>query len=167
MGDKVNRGKDFESVVKKSLESIEGCSVDRLHDQTSGFAGSSNICDFIVYKKPVLWYIECKCCYGNTLSIHSNSPKKKYGAISNNQWEGLLDKSKIEGVTAGIIVWFIEHDRTIFIPIQELECKRNKGYCSVNIKELDTWSHAKLYGQKKRVFFDYDMKSFLDWGRVI
>lgn len=40
-----NRGKDFESVIRKSFEKVSGVSIDRLHDQTNGFRGSQNICD--------------------------------------------------------------------------------------------------------------------------
>ena len=41
----VNRGKRFESVIKESFERVDGVSIDRLHDQTNGFVGSSNISD--------------------------------------------------------------------------------------------------------------------------
>jgi len=40
-----NRGKQFERVVKESFEAVENCSIDRLHDQTTGYVGSTNICD--------------------------------------------------------------------------------------------------------------------------
>ena len=43
-----NRGKQFEEVIKEAFESIPDVSIDRLHDQTTGYRGSSNICDFIV-----------------------------------------------------------------------------------------------------------------------
>ena len=41
--------------------------------------------------------------------------------ITKDQWDGLVEKSKIPGVVAGIIVWFIDHDTTTFVPIQELK----------------------------------------------
>jgi hypothetical protein len=41
----VNRGKQFEEQVRKGFEKLSDISVDRLPDQMSGFAGSSNICD--------------------------------------------------------------------------------------------------------------------------
>ena len=47
-----NRGKQFEDVIKQSFEKLEDVSIDRLHDQTTGYVGSSNICDFIVYRYP-------------------------------------------------------------------------------------------------------------------
>ena len=113
----VNRGKQFEEEVEKCLRRVKGVSIDRIHDQTTGYVGSSNVCDFIVYKKPYLIYIECKSVHGNTLSIHSiPKPDKRgklhgfYGNISDKQWEGLLEKSKIDGVMAGVLCWWIDKD---------------------------------------------------------
>ena len=40
-----NRGKQFEKVIKEAFERVPGVSIDRLHDQTTGYVGSSNICD--------------------------------------------------------------------------------------------------------------------------
>ena len=44
----VNRGKQFEDVIKQAFLNVPDVSVDRLHDQMSGYFGSKNICDFIV-----------------------------------------------------------------------------------------------------------------------
>ena len=167
----VNRGKQFEKVVQEAFEKIPGVSIDRLHDQTTGFAGSTNICDFIVYKKPYQYYIECKSVHGNTLSIHSVPKPGKdgklhgfYGNITDNQWKGLLEKSKIPGVFAGVLCWWVDKDVTKFIPIQSLQelyldgaKSLNPIYNSVNGNPIIT-----LKGQKKRVFFEYDLKDFLD-----
>ena len=158
----VNRGKQFEDAIREAFEKVPGVSIDRLHDQTTKFKGTSaNICDFIVYKEPYEYYIECKSVHGNTLSIHSNDPKHKYGNISNTQWEGLLEKSFIEGVTAGIICWWIDKDRTLFIPIQTLQKLLNSGNVSYRY-DWDSYDVVEIKGKKKRVFFDYDMEAFLD-----
>lgn len=158
----VNRGKQFEDAIREAFEKVPGVSIDRLHDQTTKFKGTSaNICDFIVYKEPYEYYIECKSVHGNTLSIHSNDPKHKYGNISNTQWEGLLEKSFIEGVTAGIICWWIDKDRTLFIPIQTLQKLLNSGNVSYRY-DWDSYDVVEIKGKKKRVFFDYDMEEFLN-----
>lgn len=165
---RVNRGKDFENVIKECFEKVPNISVDRLHDQMNGYRGSSNICDFIVFHSPIQMYIECKATYGNTLSIHSNNPKKAYGDISNTQWEGLLEKSKIHGVAAGYIIWYIDSDETFFVPAHIAKQFRDEGYKSINRKNLldgdglEINDVISLHGAKKRVFFDYDMKWFLD-----
>ena len=108
---KVNRGKQFENVIKQAFLKIPDVSIDRLHDQTTGFIGSSNICDFIVYKEPYEYYIECKSVHGNTLPFSN---------ITETQWNGLLLKSQIIGVKAEIICWWVDKDVTKFIPIGEL-----------------------------------------------
>lgn len=155
----VNRGKKFEEVVREAFLCVPEVSVDRLHDQTNGFKGSQNICDFIVYKKPHEYYIECKSVHGNTLSIHGNDPKHKYGNITNKQWEGLLQKSKIKGVYAGILCWWVDKDVTKFIPIQVLQENRDAGFNSIRYDE-DNKFCIDIRGKKKRVFFNYDMDGF-------
>lgn len=157
-----NRGKQFENVIRKSFERVEGVSIDRLNDNTAGFKGVAGICDFIVYKEPYEYYIECKSVHGPRLSIHSNDPKKMYGAITNTQWEGLLEKSKIQGVTAGVICWWIDHDVTKFIPIQVLQLCRCRGWKSIKYDINDGLSIVSILGKKKRVFFDYSMEDFFN-----
>ena len=166
---RVNRGKDFEGQVHDGFAKIEGVSIDRLPDPMAGYAGVRNICDFLVYKYPTQYYIECKSCYGNTLSIHSNDPKKKYGAITNNQWEGLLEKSKIPGVKAGILVWFIDYDVTYWLDIRLLQKHREAGNKSIKYfadwidftqETKEMWTH--ILGKKRRVLFDYDFIPFFE-----
>lgn len=147
----VNRGKQFEDVIRKSFEKVEGVSIDRLHDQTTGYMGSQNICDFIVYKEPYEYYFECKSVHGNTLPFSN---------ITETQWNGLLEKSKIEGVFAGVICWWIDKDVTKFIPIQALQWNKENGYRSLRYNHNGT-SFVEIKGKKKRVFFDYDMERFL------
>ena len=163
----VNRGKQFEKVVQKAFEEIEGVSIDRLHDQTTGYAGSSNICDFLVYRKPYLHYIECKSVHGNILSIHSNpKPDSKgvlhgfYGDITDKQWLGLLHKSMVEGVIAGVLCWWVDRDITRFIPIHTLEYFRSHDMKSVRYDFLHP-TIVEVTGKKKRVFYDYNMRKFL------
>ena len=147
----VNRGKQFEARIKEAFERVENCSVDRLLDPQAGYAGIRNICDFIVYKEPNEYYIECKSHQGNTLP---------FTCITDNQWQGLLEKSKIKGVHAGVIVWFIDHDKTFYCDIRKLEELKSKGNKSINIKE--TQMFIELSGKKKRILFDYDMNKFFE-----
>ena len=151
-----NRGKQFESVIRQAFEKVPGVSIDRIPDQTMGYKGATNICDFIVYKEPYEYYIECKSVYGNTLPFSN---------ITTNQWTGLLEKSKIEGVHAGIICWWIDKDKTVFIPIQTLELMKTVGMKSVRYDAIDDCGGdtdmIELKGKKKRVFFEYDMEQFL------
>lgn len=153
----VNRGKDFENVIKEAFEKVDGVSIDRLHDQTTGFKGSKNICDFIVYKEPYEYYIECKSVHGNTLPLSN---------ITDTQWNGLVYKATTKGVFAGVICWWIDKDKTVFIPIQELLAMRIVGMKSVRYDAIDDCegdtTMIEIKGKKKRVFFEYDMKEFFN-----
>ena len=146
----INRGKQFETVIREAFRKVPGVSIDRLHDQTTGYKGSSNICDFIVYKKPYEYYIECKTVHGNTLPL---------GNITHNQWKGLTEKAKIEGVFAGVLVWFVDRDVTMFVPISTLHILQENRFSSVHYT-LTSLPVIHLTGKRKRVFFEYDMKSF-------
>ena len=157
----VNRGKQFEDQVRAGLLKVPSTLVIRMIDPQGGQAGVSNMCDFVVYNEPHQWILECKSCYGNTLSIHTNNPKNKYGAISNAQWEGMLKAIRVPGVVAGVLVWFIDHDKTLFIPIDVLEGLRCGGAKSVNINKIDLDVCTVIPGTKRRVLFDYDFSDFL------
>lgn len=158
---RTNRGKDFENEIKSCFDLIPNVSVDRLPDPMGGYSGVKNICDFCVFQSPDNFYLECKCLYGNTLNYKS--------AISQNQWDGMLEKSKIPRCLAGIVVWFIDYDVTTFIPIQILAEHRNKGNKSLNIlnitgdnpSDYPQITHFPVPGVKKRVMFRYFGEDFL------
>ena len=154
----VSRGKQFEQVVREAFSKVPNVSIDRLHDQTTHYKGSTNICDYIVYKEPYEYYVECKSCHGKSLPFSN---------ITDNQWKGLLEKSKIQGVHAGILCWFIDEDVTVWWPINMLNDLRELGDKSININGDwcqfygHDWNWHWVLGTKKRVFFDYDMQQLL------
>ena len=171
-------GKEFERQVYSDFSKVPGISIDRIPDQVTKYKGSSqNICDFIAYKKPTLLYLECKSTHGASLSIYSEpKPDKKgelhgfYGNIRDNQWEGLLEKSKIPGVRAGVIIWFVDKDVTLYVPIEILNFMREQGYKSINFKiepfilatEHGHRPMIAIPGKKKRTMFEYDFTNFFD-----
>lgn len=157
-----SRGKDFEHIIRDAFESVPGVSIDRIPDQTMGFKGACNISDFIVYKEPYEYYIECKTVHGNTLPFSN---------ISTNQWQGMLEKSKIPGVFAGVICWWVDRDVTRYIPIQLLNAEKRIGSKSIrydygfayfNESTCKVLPPIDIQGKKKRVFFDYDMEVFFN-----
>ena len=150
----VNRGKKFEQVIRESFERVSGVSIDRLNDNTAGFKGIAGICDFIVYREPYEYYIECKSVHGASLPFSN---------ITDTQWNGLLEKSKIEGVFAGIICWFIDKGVTLFLPIHILNQLKRTGNKSVRYDISEYIGNVvEIKGKKKRVFFEYDMEEFLN-----
>lgn len=150
----VNRGKQFEAAIKEAIEKCPNISIDRFQDPAAGYAGIRNICDFVTYSYPFQYYFECKSFYGNTLNFQSS--------ISKDQWDGLKAKSVIPGVFAGVIAWFIDHDVTVYIPIESLVELKNSGRKSLNIKDITSNSipFITVPGKKKRVLFEYDGKTF-------
>ncbi len=151
----VSRGKQFEQQIRKALEAYPtSISVDRFADPMAGYAGIRNICDFVVYKMPFQYYFECKSTYGNTLNFNN---------ITKDQWNGLDEKSKITGVYAGVIVWFIDHDLTVYVPIRQLVWLKENGRKSLNVNHLADINHFAIPAKKKRVLFEYNMKRLLDY----
>ena len=120
-----NNGKLWEGVVRETLVGVYGVSLDRLPDPMMGYKGIRNICDFIVYRIPYQFYVECKTVKGNTFPL---------GNITQNQWDGLLEKSKISGVKGIVLLWFSEHDTVVALSIEYLDGLRRSGYKSFNIK---------------------------------
>lgn len=150
---RTNKGKAFEDVVKESFLKLSDVSIDRLRDAPKKLKGVDNPSDFIVYKKPHEIYVECKSHKGNTLP---------FTCIREEQIRGMLDKALIPGVIAGVIIWFIDHDLTVWVSIDVVITLMMFGYKSINVKDLDKIPHIVVSGKKKRIYFDYDMSKFLE-----
>lgn len=146
---KINRGKQFEKVIQESFEKVPNTSIDRIPDQQSGYVGSRNICDFIVYKYPCQYYIECKTTYGNTFLISRLT-----------QFSELIKKHHIKGVFPGVIVWWVDKDVTKFISTHYIQYLKDCGIKSVRF-DNEGVGIITIQGKKKRVFFDYDMEKFM------
>ena len=175
---KKNYGKEFERQVFKNFSEIESVSIDRIPDQVTRYRGSSsNICDFLVYCEPKLLYLECKSTHGASLSIYSNPKMGKdgklhgfYGDIRDSQWEGLLKKSEIKGVRAGVIIWFVDKDVTFYVPIEILSYMRMQGQKSINfetepytlVTEHGERPMVAIPGTKKRTLFEYDFSNLFN-----
>lgn len=146
----VNRGKAFEDVIKESFIKVPDTVVYRLPDQMTYKVGSKNPCDFFVYHKPILYALECKA---------TNKPSLPFANISEYQWSELLRMSKTTGIVAGIVCWYVNYDRTIFLPIGYLETLKQNGAKSIRYDVYDL-SIVDIPGKKKRVFWEYDMQRF-------
>ena len=145
-----NRGKDFEHQIEKGLKQIDDIEVYRIPDQMTYMTGSKNPCDYFVYKCPTLFAIECKSVHGNTLPFSN---------ISEFQWSELLRMSRVTGIVACVLCWFVDRDCTKFIPIEVLEELRQSGKKSIrydceDVRVLD------IPGKKRRILWDYDFELF-------
>lgn len=148
-----NRGKAFEEKVKYDLLKLYDVCIERLPDQMSGFKGSKNVCDFVVYWYPNQYYIECKTTHGNTFSLSALT-----------QYDKLLERKGRKGVRSGVLLWFIEHDKVCYVPVATFEKLKNDGKKSVNIKMLESNDYRiiEIPAVKKRVFLDCDFRVLQD-----
>lgn len=148
----VNKGKAWEAKFKTDfMKSFPDGSIDRLYDPVGGYYGINNICDFIGYEWPNIYYLELKSHKGNTFPFTCLP-----------QYDKLTSKVGIKGVRAGVVLWFIDHDQVIYAPISTITKMKEDGKKSINVKELDDYHLIKLPGQKKRVFVECDYRVLKD-----
>lgn len=150
-----NYGKKFEKAFSDQLKENGYC-FDRLKDDMSGWKGVSNVCDFIVFHNETLFYIECKAVHGNTFN---------YSLLRENQYKGLLEKSKFKHVCAGVVIWFVDNELTVYLPIKFIENEKLNNVKSFNSTKEVPRVCTIIEGEKKRVFFKYNLtKAFIDIG---
>lgn len=130
MDDKL--GKEAEGKIWEWLDRPnEGYSFNRLYDQMSGwYMVSRNICDFIVYKYPNIYYIESKA---------TEKDRFDFSMISDTQYEGLLKNSKIQGCYGLVIILFASYKRAFILDIRDIDDMKAQGKASLNIKKIDKW----------------------------
>ena len=146
-----NYGKDFERKLKEDFLKIKDSTIDRLYDSMSGYKTISNISDFIGFKVPNIFYIEAKSIRGNTFPFSNLS-----------QYWQLTKKVGIPGVRVGVVIWFIDHGRVLYVPISTITQMKKDGKKSVNIKTvLDEYNVYELPSVKKRIFCDTDYSILL------
>lgn len=151
-----NKGKQFELKVRSDLGKVPGISSDRLVDAQNGFFGVRNVSDLIFYRYPFICYGEIKSHLGNTFPIANLT-----------QYEKLLAKKGIKGVRAGVILWLINHNHVIWIPIETFEQMKNDNVKSFNIKMLsDNPNNYKFYdipSTLRRTFMDTDYTKLFEY----
>lgn len=144
----INRGKAFEGQFKKDWLRMKNSTCDRLPDIMSGYKAMSGICDFITYKFPLIFYMECKVIEkGNTFALTRLT-----------QYDKLITKANIPGVRAGAVLWFTEKDKVVFVPITTFKKLIADGAKSFNIKYLETGEYEAIDipSVKKVTFMDSD-----------
>lgn len=121
-----SRGKQFEDRFRKNWsDTVPDSLCYRLYDTMGGFKAVSNVGDFICYKVPNVYLIDCKSIQGNTLPFSDL-----------RQYDQMLEYKDITGVYAGFIVWFVDHDKVLWIPIQTMEKIKSEGLKSYNIRKM-------------------------------
>jgi hypothetical protein len=146
----INRGKQFEQKVKEDFLKLPYSTIDRLYDTMSGYKAISQVSDFIAYKYPNIFYLECKAHKGASLPLSNIT-----------QYDSLLPKIGIKGVRAGVVLWLYEKDKVFYIPIKTVKQMKHDGEKSVGIRHLDKYRIIDVPSVKKRVFMDSDYSILL------
>ena len=119
-------GKQFEKDFKGSFQEHQGARLLRLYDSVNGYKSIATICDFIYYTYPRIGFFELKSVMGKSLPFTN---------ITENQWEGLLIRSKIPGMVGAVLIQFRDYKEGYLVPIQALETIKKTGKKSINIDE--------------------------------
>ena len=150
----LNRGKQFEKLFMEQWHiAFPNSFIYRLKDDVSGYKFmAANPADFICYVKGRIYLIETKTIQGNTFPFSNLS-----------QYDKLLSYSSIDGLVAGVIIWYTEQDKVFFVPIQTIKKMKEDGLKSVNAKTaLDSYYVLNIPSVKKRVFMSSDYTILAD-----
>lgn len=150
----VNRGKQFEVRFREDWARTMSKCIDRIYDQVSGMKTISNISDFIAFRFPNMFYLECKSTTGNTFNFAKLT-----------QYDKLAAKLGCErGVRIGVVVWFIDHDRVLYVPISTIKRMKEDGLKSINIGKIDSEGYRKfdIPSKKLRVLMESDYSVLKD-----
>ncbi len=169
-----NVGKRFEEDVKFSVPDY--CLLIRLPDPPHSFTKRSdtrfsikNPCDYILFDgvSRTLFPIELKTTKYKSISFESiDGDDQESRMVHKHQILGLLDMSKINGVTAGFLFNFRDEknnmERTYFQDIKSfMDMIKNIDKHSFNELDLLTNNAMRIYGEKKRTRYRWDFDSFL------
>ncbi len=150
----MNKGKAFEQKMKEDFKkSFPEGTIDRIYDSVSGYKTISNISDFIGYNYPNIYYLECKSHLGNTWNFSYFT-----------QYDKLKTKVGIKGVRAGVVLWMLDHDKVVYLPVSSVTKMIEDGKKSFNVKMLEDKSYNiyEIPSVKKRVFLDSDYSILAD-----
>lgn len=145
-------GKKAESKIREWLDKPEdGYSFNRIPDQMTGQFGSKNICDFICYKYPFMYYIESKATWND---------RWEFNQLTDTQYDGLLAKSKISGCYGVIIVLFASYKRAFAFHIEDIDTYiKTYGKKSLNISKIDRWQipykEIATIPNSRKTYLDY------------
>lgn len=152
-----SRGKKFEDRFRADWqESVPDSLCYRLYDTMGGFKSIANVGDFICYKYPSLFIVDCKSIQGNTLPFSDL-----------RQYNQMLEYKNIKGIHIGFVVWFVDHDKVLWIPVQTMEKIEKEGLKSYNIRKMygDTnYPILDISSYKMRTYMKSDYSGLVKYG---
>lgn len=140
-----SKGKKLEGIFEHCWASQFGReTILRLHDQMSGYkVVSRNPSDFICYSYPKMMYVECKETTGNTLNWKAFS-----------QYDNLVPYAKIDGILAGVLIWFSEQQVVAFVSIKDCIKMHEEGKKSIAYKDITdpAYNILQVKSEIKRIY---------------
>ena len=146
-----NYGKEFEQKFKEDFLKIKDSTIDRLYDVVTGYKSIKQVSDFIGYKFPNIFYIECKSHRGASIPM-----------VNITQYDRLKEKVGIPGVRVGVVLWLIDQDVVMYIPMSTITKLKKDGEKSIGIRHLEDYNIYTIPSVKKRVFMDSDYSILLN-----
>lgn len=150
----ISQGKQFEKILRADFSTLPGSFIYRLPDQVSGFKSTSrNPSDFIAYVKPNCFLLEAKSITGNTFPLTNLT-----------QFEMLNTFENISGLRRGVVIWFRDHKRVLYVPISTIKKMKEDNKKSVNIRtiENENYNYIELPTETKRVYPKSDYSVLLN-----
>ena len=148
-----NLGKKFEQKFRECwLSTFPNSFIYRLQDQMSGYKViSRNPCDFICYTDNTLFLIECKTIKGKSFPLSNLT-----------QYDKLKENTGIKGVRCGVIIWYYNYDKIIYLPISTVTQLLNSNIKSVNIQKISNYNIIDIPSKKLRTFMNSDYSCLLN-----
>lgn len=176
-GDYINTGKIFEQEIHEAIKKYNkerGNLVyyHRVKDPASSFGGGGgntrfsmkNEYDLILYKYPIFFALELKSNGGTSFSFSRNDKLEKSKDIKDSQISSLLEADCFPGAVAGLILNFRKYDETYFVRITDFyKFKDGTEKKSINRQDVLEMNHIVIPQTLKKVRFDFDISSILDY----
>ena len=96
----------------------------------SGFLGSTNPCDFFLYKYPEFYGIESKA---------TEQDRFDFSMISDYQRQELLRCAQVPHAHGIVIVLFATYKRAFVLDIKDIDALWSSGVKSLNITKISKW----------------------------
>lgn len=139
--------KAFEERLKEGwLKSFPDGTIVRLYDTTNGYKNIRNICDFIGYAYPNMFFLEAKVHGGASIPF-----------VDIRQYDDLIKKAGIKGVRSGVVLYLYDKEKVFYIPAKTIQKMKSDGKKSVGIKAVEEgYRIIEIPSKKLRVFMDSD-----------
>ena len=145
--------KGFENKVKENLLIDMNTLVYRIPDQCTKFKGSTNIADYMIFSIPNLYYLECKSTHDKTFYLKSDHFKR--------QVEGLCEKSKIQGIYAGILIWYVLNDKLCYVDANVMKRELEDKTVGISFNETNSEKFIQIPMVIKRTYPVFSGAEFL------